>query len=41
MRFIFDGGTTTQTRLAHLRGGHVAVLVVNSVKHDPGVFECE
>lgn len=41
LRFIFDGGTTTRTRLPHLRGGHVAVLVLHSAKHDPGVFECQ
>jgi hypothetical protein len=41
LALIFDGGTTTQTRLPHLRGGHVAVLVLHSAKHDPGVFECQ
>jgi hypothetical protein len=41
LRFVFDGGTITHTRLPHLRGGHVAALVFHSAKHDPGVFECE
>lgn len=41
LRFVFDGGTITHMRLPHLRGGHVAALVLHSAKHDPGVFECE
>jgi hypothetical protein len=41
LRFIFDGGTITHTRLPHLRGGQVAALVLHSATHDPGVFECE
>jgi hypothetical protein len=41
LRFLFDGGTITHTRLPHLRGGHVAALVLHSAQHDPGVFECE
>jgi hypothetical protein len=41
LRFIFGGGTISHTHLPHLRRGHVAVLVLHSAKHDPGVFECQ